>query len=259
MLRSKFYFLTQLFQVVSAASILNYVNKGEFLDATKRIMNGFTSTKEISTLNICHVFPAEQIYEALGTIFLDDNGMLKSTHNIEIEKLKDFKTDIFKVHTDAAYLKEANMATRTKFYSLNSKFQTQLESVIDDIDKPTEIPQETYLKKINLINTLFYNAPANLRASGKCINDDSPYIDPNLLEYTGKSHTSLSSFTQQSRYLTRKYSLLVPKDISGYIQTTDKNKVNQKKSYDNSTIMQNLNVFQMYEKNIVNDTNETVL
>ena len=51
---------------VNGTSILAYVNNIEFLKATKKIMTGFSPDKDLTLLQICHIFPPEKIYETLG-------------------------------------------------------------------------------------------------------------------------------------------------------------------------------------------------
>ena len=300
---------TTLSMVKTYPTILKYAKRAILYNTTRTIFKGFSRDQDLTSLNLCHVFPPPKIYETLGSIFMTKNETLKPLYKVRLDKVQEFKRDLFKVHTDAAFLKDVDMPTKSRFYGLNANMQDQIEIIVsamlenqrqnpkrDMVDEAdgngsyyhhTETNKENqidsdavrkndikmdfkksgdvdyngvkkrnlftnstdnlenrmsdaiyemsdtdkrYLHNLTLLTSLFYNSPANLRLTNtNCINDDQNFEDPSLLNYSVKYEpTGLTEFTEQSRYLSKKYSLPFRRDIYGHLRTTDVRKEDRK-------------------------------
>lgn len=335
-LATLFFSFTTLSIVKSYPTILKYAKRGTLYNTTKIIFKGFSRDQDLTSLNLCHVFPPPKIYETLGSIFMTKNETLKPLYQVRLDKVQEFKRDLFKVHTDAAFLKDVDMPTKSRFYGLNANMQDQIEiivgamlekqrespkrdmvdeedgnslfyrrngtnkenkidtdavrkndikinfkksgdvdynglkkrnSVINNIDnlkngmgdetnKMSDI-DKSYLHNLTLLASLFYNSPANLRLTNtNCINDDQSFEDPSLLNYSRKYEPkALTEFTEQSRYLSKKYSLPFRRDIYGHFKTTDVRKEDRKTrsgTINDPSKPKPQNIFEMYFKSTKN-------
>ena len=320
--------------VKSYPTILKYAKRASLYNTTRTIFKGFSRDQDLSSLNLCHVFPPPKIYETLGSIFMTKNETLKPLCKVRLDKVQEFKRDLFKVHTDAAFLKDVDMLTKSRFYGLNANMQDQIEIIVAAmLEKQRENPKrdmvvdeedgnssfyrhnetnkenkidtdvvrkndtkmdfkksgdvdyngvkkrhlvtndidnlkngmsdgtytmsdidKSYLHNLTLLTSLFYNSPANLRLTNtNCINDDQNFEDPSLLNYSVKYEpTALTEFTEQSRYLSKKYSLPFRRDIYGRFKTTDVRKEDRKTrsgTMNDPRKPKPQNVFEMFFKN----------
>jgi len=157
----------QLYHYASSSTILQYIREGTGLyNTTKNIFKGFTRNQDLTSLSICHVLPPPKIYQTLGSIFMNPDNSIKGIEALDLDRLRDFKRDLFKVHTDSAFLKEVEMQTKARFYGLNANMQDQVELIIDSF---TEI-QKQQPKRVmmsHLVDDEVRRRGFNLSVSGK--------------------------------------------------------------------------------------------
>lgn len=235
--------------IIESVSLLSRFPKLEYTHQTREALKGFAPLQDLTLQNICHVIPFNAIEKQLNFALLERNGAFKPKNAVDIDKLTNLRTDIFKVDNEAAYLKQADMRSKMTFYRANTDQRTHYDLAVMKL-KDNNTDNQSYNDTIHKIISLLYNAPANLRVSPTpCINGNTRfYEDPNLKFYDGISYTNISDagFTEQSKDVAKKYNLEILKDKNGFIQTTDRRKVLLNPTLPKSLelINKGLNVFQ---------------